>query len=73
MANLQKRTGTQLSRRQRESGAYRAIQVGAVSGVGFAVTTVLWIAGALGGGLPVVFAAATAICVYRLRALTRKR
>lgn len=73
MANLQKRSGTQLSRSQRESQAYRAVQVGVVSGAGFAVTTVLWIAGVLGGGLPVLFAVAAALCGVRLRSLTRKR
>jgi Mg/Co/Ni transporter MgtE len=72
MANLQKRTGGQLSRGQREAQAFRAIQVGAVSGAGFAVTTVLWIVGVLGGGLPVVFALAAALCAVRFRTLTRK-
>jgi hypothetical protein len=73
MANLQKRAGGQLSRGQREARAFRVIQLGAVTGTGFAVTTILWLTGVLGGGLPVVFAVATALCGIRFRALTRKR
>jgi Mg/Co/Ni transporter MgtE len=72
MANLQKRTSGQLSRSQREKRAFRAVQVGAVTGAGFALTTVLWVAGVLGGGLPVVLALATAFCGLRFRMLTRK-
>jgi hypothetical protein len=73
MANLQKSTGGQLSRGQRETRAFRAIQVGAVTGAGFAVTTVLWVVGVLGGGVPVLLALATGLCGLRFRTLTRKR
>lgn len=73
MANIQKRTGGQLSRGQREARAFRLIQVGAVTGVGFAVTTVLWIAGVMGDRAPIVLAVATVLCAVRFRMLTRKR
>jgi hypothetical protein len=73
MANLQKSTGTQLSRGQREARAFRAIQLGAVTGVGFVVTTILSIAGVIGDHAPIVLAAATLLCGIRFRYLTRKR
>jgi hypothetical protein len=73
MANLQKRTGGQLSRGQREARAFRVIQVGAVTGAGFAVTTVLWLAGVMGDHPSIVLAVATALCAVRFRTLTRKR
>jgi hypothetical protein len=73
MANLQKSTGKQLSRGQRESRAFRALQVGAVTGAGFVVTTVLWLAGVLNDHPPIVLAIATILCAVRFRTLTRKR
>jgi hypothetical protein len=73
MANLQKSTGSQLSRGQREARAFRTIQVGVVTGVGFVVTTILSIAGVMGDHPPIVLAAATVICGVRFRYLTRKR
>jgi len=62
MANLQKSTGRQLSRGQRESRAFRALQIGAVTGAGFAVTAVLWLAGVLSDRPPLVLAIATILC-----------
>jgi hypothetical protein len=73
MANLQKSTTRGLSRGEREKRAFRAIQVGAVTGAGFVVTTVLWIAGVLNDRPPFVLAIATILCAVRFRTLTRKR
>jgi hypothetical protein len=73
VANLQKSTGRQLSRGQRESRAFRSLQVGAVTGTGFAVTTVLWLAGVLSDNPPIVLAIVTILCAVRFRTLTRKR
>jgi hypothetical protein len=72
MANLQKSTGRQLSRSQREARAFRVIQVGAVTGAGFVITTILALAGVIGDHPPIVLAAATILCGVRFRMLTRK-
>jgi hypothetical protein len=73
MANLQKSTGGQLSRGQREARAFRVIQVGAVTGVAFVVTTILSLAGVIGDHPAIVLAIATILCGVRFRMLTRKR
>ena len=73
MANLQKSTGNQLSRGQREARAFRAIQLGTVTGVGFLVTMILSIAGVIGDHAPIVLLIATILCAVRFRYLTRNR
>ena len=66
-----------LQRRQprsvREAQAYRAVQVGALTGTGFAVTLVLWIAGAVGAGLPIVLLLLTVVALLRFANVTGLR
>jgi hypothetical protein len=73
MANLQKRGGSRLSRSERQSRAFRVVQVGSVTGVGFVVTTVLAIAGVIGATIPVVLLLATLAAGYRFLKLTGQR
>jgi len=72
MANIQKR-GDRLPRSTREAKAFRAVQVGGITGVGFVVTTVLAIAGVIGAFLPIVLLVATLGAGYRFLRLTGQR
>jgi hypothetical protein len=66
---LDKRT----SRSVRQHQAYRAIQVGTVSGAAFVLTTILAIVGAIGDGLPIVLLLVTVLCVLRFAQVTGLR
>ncbi|MBO0768011.1 MAG: hypothetical protein J2O48_04915 [Solirubrobacterales bacterium] len=57
--SLERRT----PRSVREQRAFRSVQVGALSGTGFVVTTVLWIAGVISGLIPVLLLVLTLLCV----------
>ena len=67
MADLQRSSGTRMTRRQREQRAY---QLTLATG-GFAVVTVvalvLAIAGVLGAGLPILTAILAVVCFVLLR------
>ena len=67
--DLQRRT----PRSVREAQAYRAVQVGAIAGTGLVVTVVLWIAGAIGAGLPIVLLLLTVLAVLRFANVTGMR
>ncbi len=60
------------SRSSREAQAYRTVQLGAVSGGAFTLTTVLWIVGAMGAAVPVVLLIVTALLVARFRQITSR-
>jgi hypothetical protein len=61
------------SRSVREAQAYRAVQVGALAGGALAVTLVLWIVGAIGAGLPVIFLLVAVLAAFRVATVTGLR
>lgn len=58
------------SRSVQEAKAFRAIQVGSVSGAAFILTTVFALAGAIGATLPILFLLLTILCVARFASVT---
>jgi Kef-type K+ transport system membrane component KefB len=49
----------------REAKAYRAVKVGVVTGVGTAVTTLLWLVGLMGDHPAMALFVATILCVVK--------
>lgn len=72
MADLQKRGGY-TPRRAREQRAYRAVQVGTISGVGTVGTGILAIAGVVTWGIPILLAILTAMSLWVFRGATGRR
>ena len=62
MADLQRRPGGRLTRRQREKRAYTLIVTGGIAGAVGVVGLVLAIAGVVGAGLPVIALIVAAVC-----------
>jgi hypothetical protein len=67
MADLEPRPPSRLSRRQRERRAYQLVLATTVLGVIAVVGIVLAIAGAIGGGIPVLAAILAVLCWLWLR------
>ena len=67
MADLERRSGTRLSRRQREQRAYRLIQVGGAAGAVAVVTGILDLVGVLGFGVPLLAVVIAVICALLFR------
>ena len=67
MADLERRSGTRLSRRQREQRAFRLIQVGGTAGAVAVVTGILALVGVLGFGVPLLAVVIAVICALLFR------
>jgi len=67
MADLEPRSSSRLSRRQREQRAYRLVLATGTFGVIAVVGIVLAIAGAIGGGIPFLAAVLAVACGLLLR------
>jgi hypothetical protein len=72
MADIQKR-GNYTPRRTRERRAYQLFVAGSVAGVVGVVGLLLWIVGAIGGGLPIVALIVAAMCAVLFRRITSAR
>ena len=66
MADIEKR-GSYTPRHVREKRAYQLVVTGGVAGAVFVVTTVLAIAGVMGGTIPVVSLIVAVICLLMFR------
>ena len=66
MADIEKR-GSYTPRHVREKRAYQLVVTGGVAGAVFVVTTVLAIAGVMGGTIPVVSLIVAVICLFMFR------
>ena len=66
MADIEKR-GSYTLRHVREKRAYQLVVTGGVAGAVFVVTTVLAIAGVMGGTIPVVSLIVAVICLLMFR------
>ena len=67
MADLERRSGTRLSRRQREQRAFRLIQVGGAAGAVAVVTGTLALVGVIGFGVPLLAVVIAVICALLFR------
>ena len=67
MADLERRSGTRLSRHQREQRAYRLIQVGGAAGAAAVVTGILALVGVIGFGVPLLAVVIAVICALLFR------
>ena len=67
MADLERRPGGPLTRRQREARAYRYLMAGGAAGIVTVVTGLLAILGVLGWGLPIVAAIVAVVCALLFR------
>jgi hypothetical protein len=67
MADLQRRPGGRLTRRQREQRAYQLVVASGVLGTVGAVGLVLAIAGVVGAGVPVLALILAAVCFVLFR------
>jgi hypothetical protein len=70
MNSLEPRRRSYLSRSQKERRGYQLVVVGGVSAAVAVVGFILAIAGAIGGGIPLVAAIVAVICVIMFRRLT---
>ena len=66
MADIEKR-GSYTPRHVREKRAYQLVVTGGVAGAVFVVTTVLAIAGVMGGTIPVISLIVAVICLLMFR------
>jgi hypothetical protein len=67
MSDLQRRSGSGLSRSARERRAYRLVLAGGTAGAVFVVTVVLALAGVMGWGIPFLALAVAVICALLFR------
>jgi hypothetical protein len=67
MSDIEPRSSSHLSRRQREQRAYRLVLATSILGVIAVVGGVLAIAGAIGGGIPFMAAVLAVVCGLWLR------
>jgi hypothetical protein len=71
MSVPERRTGSRLTRREREQRAYRLVLATGTFGVLFVAALVLSIAGVLGGGWAVLMAILAVLCGIALRRTLR--
>ena len=71
--DLTPRSGSRLSRRQREDRGFQLVVVGGVAAAVTAVTAVLAIAGVLGWGLPFLALIVAVSCALLFRRLASRR
>ena len=67
MADLERRPGGRLTRRQREQRAFQLVVVGGVAGAVGVVGVVLAIAGVVGAGIPILALILAAVCFVLFR------
>lgn len=67
MSDLERRTGSRPSRRQREQRAYNLVLAGGALGLVFVVGTVLAILGVIGWSIPILAAILAVVCALLFR------
>jgi predicted MFS family arabinose efflux permease len=71
MSDLERRSGSRPSRRQREQRAYTLVLAGGTLAIVFAVTTVLAILGVMGWSIPILAAILAVLCALLFRRTVR--
>jgi hypothetical protein len=71
MSDLERRSGSRLSRRQREQRAYNLVLAGGALGVVFVVGTLLAIFGVIGWSIPILAAILAVVCALLFRRTVR--
>jgi hypothetical protein len=71
--DLTPRTGSRLSRQEREGRGYRLVVVGGSAAAVFVVSAVLAVVGVFGWGLPLIALIVTVICALLFRRLAGAR
>jgi hypothetical protein len=71
MSDLERRSGSQMSRRRREQRAYNLVMAGGVFGVIFVVTGLLALFTSFGWGIPILAAILAVLCVVMFRRTVR--
>jgi predicted MFS family arabinose efflux permease len=71
MSDLEPRSGSRLSRRQREQRAYNLVLAGGTLAVVFAVTAVLAVLGIMGWSIPILAAILAVVCGLLFRRTVR--
>ena len=67
MSDLERRTGSRPSRRQREQRAYNLVVAGGALGLVFVVGTILAVVGIIGWSIPVLAAILAVVCALLFR------
>jgi hypothetical protein len=71
MSDLERRSGSRPSRRQRERRAYNLVMAGSVLGLVFVVGAVLAIVGVIGWSIPILAAILAVVCALLFRRTVR--
>ena len=71
MSDLERRSGSGMSRRRREQRAYNLVMAGGVFGVIFVVTGLLALFTSFGWGIPILAAILAVLCVVMFRRTVR--
>jgi hypothetical protein len=71
MSDLERRSGSRPSRRQREQRAYNLVLAGGALGVVFVVTALLAIFGVMGWSIPILAAILAVVCALLFRRTVR--
>jgi hypothetical protein len=71
MSDLERRSGSRPSRRQRERRAYNLVLVGGVAGLVFVVTGLLALFTSFGWSLPILAAIVAVLCAILFRRAVR--
>jgi ABC-type bacteriocin/lantibiotic exporter with double-glycine peptidase domain len=71
MSDLERRSGSRPSRRQREQRAYNLVLAGGTLAIVFAVTTLLAILGVMGWSIPILAAILAVVCALLFRRTVR--
>jgi predicted MFS family arabinose efflux permease len=71
MSDLERRSGSRPSRRQREQRAYNLVLAGGTLALVFAVTAVLAILGVMGWSIPILAAILAVVCALLFRRTVR--
>jgi hypothetical protein len=71
MSDLERRSGSRPSRRQREQRAYNLVLAGGALGVVFVVTALLAVFGVMGWSIPILAAILAVVCALLFRRTLR--
>ncbi|HEY6696204.1 MAG TPA: hypothetical protein VI006_25350 [Solirubrobacteraceae bacterium] len=71
MSDLERRSGSRLSRRQREQRAYTLVMAGGLFGLVAVVTGLLALFTSFGWGIPVIAAIVAVVCILLFRRTVR--
>jgi ABC-type antimicrobial peptide transport system permease subunit len=71
MSDLERRSGSRPSRRQREQRAYSLVLAGGALGVVFVVTALLAVFGVMGWSIPILAAILAVVCALLFRRTLR--